>query len=157
MPGTYFAADQLPHSPEKSLTRASIMNTDETSKPGTHWLAIFTKDYKCEVFDSYGLPMNWYKSSEVVSWIYNQFDNIRSNAVSLQEIKSQYCGQYALMCLKFKARGKIMHDFVSEFKRGDYVHNDHLVGEMIKPLLDWRVKFCKSCKQSHLNPCYLDI
>ena len=50
-----------------------------------------------------------------------------------------------------------MGDFVNVFKRDDYVHNDHLVGEMIKPLLDWRVKYCKSCKQSNLNTCVLDI
>ena len=33
---------------------------------------------------------------------------------------------------------------MSVFKKGDYVHNDHLVGEMVKPLLDWRVKYCKN-------------
>ena len=29
-----------------------------------------------------------------------------------------------------------MHDFISLFKKGNYVYNDHLVGEMVKPLLD---------------------
>ena len=40
------------------------------------------------------------------------------------------------MYLKMKARGKSMHDFISLFKKGNYVYNDHLVGEMVKPLLD---------------------
>ena len=65
-----FAADQLPGSPEKIQDRAYIVNTDEIDKPGTHWLAIFTKNYKCEVFDSYGLPLNWYKPSDVVEWVF---------------------------------------------------------------------------------------
>ena len=95
-----FAADQLPHSSENSLPRAYIANADEISKPGTHWLAIFTKDYKCEVFDSYGLPLNWYITSVAIRWIYEHFDNICSNAVTLQEIESQSCGQYALMYLR---------------------------------------------------------
>ena len=50
-----FAADQLLGSPEKIPYRAYIVNTNEIDKPGTHRLAIFTKNYKCEVFDSYGL------------------------------------------------------------------------------------------------------
>lgn len=113
------------------------MNTDESDKPGSHWLAIFTKDYKCEVFDSYGLRLQWYRPSEAIAWIYEHFETIRSNAVSLLEIDGQSCGHYASMNLKYNARGKSMHDFVSLLKKGDYVNNDHLVGEMIKPLLDW--------------------
>ena len=72
-------------------------------------------------------------------------------------MNAQSCGQYALMYLKFKARGKSMSEFVNVFKRKDYVYNDHLMREMIKPLLDRRVKYCKSCKQSNLNTCHLDI
>lgn len=79
-----FAADELPHSPEKSKARAYIVNTDPIKKPGSHWLAIFTKNYKCEVFDSYGLPFTRYIPSEVVPWISEHFENICSNAVTLQ-------------------------------------------------------------------------
>ena len=138
-----FAADQLPGSPEKIQDRAYIVNTDEIDKPGTHWLAIFTKNHKCEVFDSYGLPLNWYKPSDVVEWVFENLETINSNAVTLQEIESQSCGQYALMYLKMKARGKSMHDFISLFKKGDFMYNDHLVGEMVKPLLGWRVRNLK--------------
>ena len=69
-----FAADQLPGSPEKIQDRAYIVNT---------------KNYKCEVFDSYGLPLNWYKPSDVVECFFENFETINSNAVTLQEIESQ--------------------------------------------------------------------
>ena len=131
-----FAADQLLGSPEKIPYRAYIVNTNEIDKPGTHRLAIFTKNYKCEVFDSYALPLNWYKASDVVEWVFKNFETFNSNAVTLQDMESQSCGQYALMYLIMKARGKSMHDFISLFKKGNYVYNDHLVGEMVKPLLD---------------------
>ena len=152
-----FAADQLPGSPEKIQDRAYIVNTDKINKPGTHWLAIFTKNYKCEVFDSYRLPLNWYKPSDVVEWVSENFETINSNEVTLQEMESQSCGQYALMYLKRKARGKSMHDFTSLFKKGDYVYNDHLVGEMVKPLLGWKVRNLKCCKQDNSGCCRLDI
>ena len=38
-----FAAYQLPGLPEQRRKRAYIVNTDEISKAGSHWLAIFTK------------------------------------------------------------------------------------------------------------------
>ena len=117
-----------------------IVNTDEISQPGSHWLAFFRKKHTCEVFDSYGLPLNWYKPSDVVEWVFEHFETVSSNAMTLYEMNSQSCGQYALMYLKAKARGQSIDDFRSLFKKGYFVHNDHLVGEMIKPLLSSRVR-----------------
>ena len=123
----------------------------------SHWLGIFTKKDTCEVFDSYGLPLNWYKPSDVVEWVFENFETVSSNAMTLQEMNSQSCGQYALMYLKAKVRGQSIDDFRSLFKKGDFVHNDHLVGEVIKPLLNSRVKNLKCCKQDNGRSCPLDI
>ena len=109
------------------------------------------------MMDSYGLPLNWYKPSDVVEWVFENFETVSSNAKTFQEMNSQSCGQYALMYLKMKARGKSMDDFRSLFKKGDFIQNDHLVGEMIKPLLSWRVKHLKNSKQSNSKSCQLDI
>ena len=152
-----FAVDQLPGLPDKFQPRAYIVNTDPIDKSGTHWSGIFTKNYRCEVMDSYGLPLNWYKPPDVVEWVFENFETVSSNAKTLQEMNSQSCGQYALMYLKMKARGKSMDDFRSLFKKGDFIHNDHLVGEMIKPLLSWRVKHLKNSKQSNSKSCQMDI
>ena len=83
--------------------RAYIVNTDPIDKPGSHWLAIFTKNNFCEVFGSYGLPLNWYRPSDVAEWVFENFEIVISNAMTLQEMNSQSCGQYALMYLKAKA------------------------------------------------------
>ena len=109
------------------------------------------------MFDSYGLPLNWYKPSDVVEWVFENFETVSSNAMTLQEMNSQSYRQYALMCLKAKARGQIIDVFRSLFKKGDFVHNDHLVGEVIKPLLNSRVKNLKCCKQDNGRSCPLDI
>ena len=85
------------------------------------------------MFDSYGLPLNWYKPSDVVEWVFENFETVSSNTMTLQEMNSQSYGQYALMCLKAKAGGQIIDVFRSLFKKRDFVHNDHLVGEVIKP------------------------
>ena len=152
-----FAADQLLGEPDKYNPRAYTVNTDEKDKPGSHWLAILTMGCKCEVFDSYGLPLNWYRPFEAIEWIYEHFETISSNAVSLQEIDGQSCRQYALIYFKYKPKGKSLRDFVSLFKKGDYVHNDHLLGKTVKPLLDWQVKNCKSCSRTNHGICKLYI
>ena len=152
-----FASDQLPGLPEQWKKIAYIVNTDPIDKLGSHWLGIFTKKHTCEVMDSYGLPLNWYKPSDVVEWVFENFETVSSNAMTLQEMNSQSCGQYALMYLKAKARGQSMDDFRSLFKKGDFVYNDQLVGEMIKPLLNWRVKNLKCSKQDNNRSCPLDI
>ena len=93
----------------------------------------------------------------MVEWVCEHFANINSYAVTLQEMNSQSCEEYALMYLKAKARGQSMQDFISLFKKGDFVFNDHLVGEMIKPLLNSRVENLKCCKQDNNRSCPLDI
>ena len=40
-----FASDQLPGLPELWKKRAYIVNTNPIDKPGSHWLAIFTKKH----------------------------------------------------------------------------------------------------------------
>ncbi|XP_043476691.1 uncharacterized protein LOC122507831 [Leptopilina heterotoma] len=50
-----YPADKIPH----FLTRPSaiVINTDDHTKPGTHWVAIhISKDGRGTYFDSYGLP-----------------------------------------------------------------------------------------------------
>ena len=42
----------------------------------------------------------------MVEWVFENFETVSSNAMTLQEMNSQSCGQYALMYLKAKARGQ---------------------------------------------------
>ena len=100
------------------MEKKSLHRQHRPHRPGSHWLAIFTKKHTCEVMESYGLPLRWYKPSDVVEWVFENFEIVRSNATTLQEMNSQSCGQYALMYLKAKARGQSIQDFISVFKKG---------------------------------------
>ena len=52
-----FLADELPCVPYwRVLSDAYIVNTDPAGQPGEHWLAIWTRNRVCVVFDSFGLP-----------------------------------------------------------------------------------------------------
>jgi len=129
-----FAADELPSNPKKRLPQAYIVNTDPRTKPGTHWIAIYTERGQCELMDSYGIPYHWYQSP-FQHWIDTHWEKVRSNAMKLQTIQSNSCGQSALMYLKYKARGKSMEDFQNQFQAYDYVYNDHKIEQIIKRVI----------------------
>ena len=52
----YFPKDKLPPFPSQ-FPKSLIVNTDEASKPGEHWVALVLTKKKCFYFDSFGLPI----------------------------------------------------------------------------------------------------
>ena len=131
-----FASDRLPKQPNLKEPQAYIVNTDPHDKAGSHWISIYTDEGHCEVMDSYGLPLYWYRS-EFFPWIDSKFSlkKLTSNSMPLQSLDSNACGHYALMYLKHKARGKTMNEFLNLFEARDYVTNDHRVGNKLERLI----------------------
>ena len=62
-----YPADQLPQSSPTTVRAAYIVNTDPAGEPGQHWLGLWTEQNKCEIFDSYGLPLHVYTNPELHS------------------------------------------------------------------------------------------
>ena len=102
---------------------------------GSHWISIFAEKNQCEVFDSYGLPLKWYKHSPFVSWIFRHYENVSSNKGQLQATDSSTCGHYALCYLFARARGKTSKEFTVQFEHRQYVDNDHKIGEKLRNLV----------------------
>ena len=99
-----FPCDLLPRHPKKK--GAYIVNTDPTGQPGQHWIALWTQDRVCEVMDSYGLPLEWYTTTQpIINWITTHWKHWVHNGTTLQGLHSYACGQYCLVYLKMKARG----------------------------------------------------
>ena len=133
-----FAADQLPmdlvppNGPR--MQKGLIVNTDDSSKPGQHWLGVWMKDNVCEVFDSYGLPLHYYKDPNLQQWL-RQWKYVVSSNETLQALDSQTCGHYAYEYLKAKARGAGMTDFLAQWGP-DLVENDARVAEVIRSIVE---------------------
>ena len=62
-----YPADQSPRSPPTTVRAAYIVNTDPAGEPGQHWLGLWTEQNKCEIFDSYGLPLHVYTTRSCTS------------------------------------------------------------------------------------------
>ena len=130
-----FASDQLPKEKDIQTRSANIANVDTHDKEGSHWLSIFVEKDQCEVFDSYGLPLHWYKPSPFVTWVFKHYQDIRSNVEQLQATDSNTCGHYALFFLFARARGKSTESFVQPFKYLRYVDDDQKIGKQLRKLV----------------------
>ena len=112
------------------------MNTNPHDQPGQHWLALCTDRNVCEVLDSYALPLERYEQATPLrEWIVKHWKYVVTNCKSLQAVNSKSCGDYALLYLKAKARGRTLQDFLNDFSDYDYVSNDHNVGQRVKQLI----------------------
>ena len=130
------ACDRLPKRPVKTQRQGYIVNTDPHDQPGQHWLAVWTEGNVCEVLDSYALPMDTYvQAAPLRDWIVQHWKYVVTNGKSLQAISSKSCGDYALLYLKAKARGRTLQDFLNEFSDHDYVSNDHQAGQCLQQLI----------------------
>ena len=130
-----FASDQLPKEKDIQTRSAYIVNVDTHDKHGSHWLSIFVENDQCEVFDSYGLPLHWYRPSPFVTWVFKHYQDVSSNIGQLQTTDSYTCGHYALFFLFARARGKSMESFIQPFKYLRDVDNDHKINETLRKLV----------------------
>lgn len=85
-----FMRDNLPKKPLKY--ECGIVNLDNSSGSGTHWVAYYKKNSIVKYFDSFG---NLQPPVEIINYL---GDNIRYNYNSYQVYDTVICGH---LCLKF--------------------------------------------------------
>ena len=125
-----------PRPPRKTTPQGYIVNTDPHDQPGQHWLAVWTDQNVCEVLDSYALPLETYEQATPLrEWIVKHWKYVVTNGKSLQAISSKSCGDYALLYLKAKARGRTLQEVLNDFSDVDYVSNDHQAGQRLQHLI----------------------
>ncbi len=117
-----FSSDTLPETP-----RLLVCNTDPSTKPGRHWVAICIDDYgRGEYFDSFGRAPNGhferYMNANCSRWTFNKRQ--------LQSIISAFCGFYCCVYVKLRCRGIDMVKIVGMFT-SDTGYNDMLVHRVI--------------------------
>jgi hypothetical protein len=120
-----FSVDKLPT--VHSLPMAMVVNADPSSKPGSHWLALyFTVDRRCELFDSlgrhplaYGIDFMRYA---------NQFGNgVWQCFGRTQSAISNVCGQYCVYFIACRCQRISAEQVASTFNQLNREKNDRLV------------------------------
>ena len=119
-----YAADEIPRVWSKPT--AIIANTDDHTKSGSHWIAMYVgKDNIGHYFDSYGLPpiipqhlARLKKNCKILFYNPQQF----------QSNTSDVCGQFCVMFIHLMCNGFGIHRFREIFSN-NLCRNDKIVRE----------------------------
>lgn len=137
-----YAADRIPNA--LSTPAAVICNTDEHTKPGSHWISIYIdKNREGIYFDSYGLPPY---SKHHLDRLKKNCKTFRWNTKQLQSMDSVCCGQYAIMFLYHMCGGTSLSKFCKLFTHNTK-RNDSMAKKFYKKILHKiKHKKCKSAR-----------
>jgi len=94
-----FLRDTLPQKPRAN--ECGILNLDDSSGPGQHWVAFSKKGKEQLYFDSYGLP----PPTELLEYLK---DPVLYNSERIQPDNEVFCGHLCLYVLKKLSEG---HEF----------------------------------------------
>lgn len=128
-----YASNELPHSIKKRPA-CLIANTDPSSRPGSHWIAIYIPSRgKSIFFDSYGRePWDERFQKFLINANNGRKNYFSYNTKSIQSIFSDFCGQYCCVFLYnlCKYQNKKWKSFFKMFKTNDVIHNDRKIKQM---------------------------
>ncbi|GFV85003.1 uncharacterized protein F54H12.2 [Trichonephila clavipes] len=123
-----YSRDTLPPLEENMC---AIVNSDDSSQPGTHWLALFVNDKReLEFYDSFGQPPVFYNISTTttyldVLWNSKVFQSPTSNVLDL---KIKLIRSKPEVCLQGSEGFKVVLDHVSLFIRKVRVNPGVILG-----------------------------
>jgi hypothetical protein len=121
------SSDQLP----SVITSPSlyIVNSEDHTLPGEHWLAIYKIHDKVEFFDSLGNTPDYYN----INWL----KIIANNALELeindriQNYDTNTCGKYCVFYALLRARDWTMEEIVQLFYANDLRKNEEIINKLI--------------------------
>lgn len=96
-----FCSDEIPVLRERS---AIVINTDDSTKPGSHWIAVFVENKDTiEMFDSFGRSPHAF--GENISSFTSNYKYVLHNDIWFQHPDSIVCGVYCIYYIWMKSRG----------------------------------------------------
>ena len=113
-----FAGYRFPK--QRQVPCCYIINTDNSGKPGQHWIALYEKsctDFSQNIFfDSCGsVPSE-------LNVLWKQYDSYKRSNEDYQQRHSTVCGDYCLYVLKLFNMGKSLENVLSRFDRREFLN-----------------------------------
>ena len=103
---------------------AYVINLDEYSDIGTHWVALYVQNNNVNYFDSFGVE-HIPKEKEIKNFIKNK--NITSNIFIIQGYNSVICAYFCIGFIDFTLAGKKLTDYTNLFSPYDFKKNDDII------------------------------
>ena len=98
-----------------------IINLDEYSDIGTHWVALWVNN-NVTYFDSFGVE---HIPKEIIKFFENR--NIKINIFMIQAYDSIMCGCFCIRFIGFMFKGKSLTDYTNLFSANDFKKNDDTI------------------------------
>ena len=123
-----FPLDRLPDLPNK-FPKSIIINTDQSNKPGDHWIAIVLTEKHAYYFDSFGLGI---VDQQIRQFLLPRYSSIIFNSLCIQHILSDKCGYYCIYFVQNVHNNKSYYKFLSHFMIDNLKQNDCIVMQGVK-------------------------
>ena len=114
-----YSRDNLPN---KNKDGAYVINLDEHSDIGTHWIALYGRNNDITYFDSFGVE---HIPKEIIKFIGHR--NVIANIFRIQAYDSILCGYFCIGFVNFMFKGKTLTDFTNLFSPYDFKKNDDII------------------------------
>ena len=101
--------------PKKIKDGAYIINLDEYSDIGTHWVALYVHNNNVTYFDSFGVE---HIPKEIRTFISNK--NIKTNIFRIQAYDSIVCGYFCIGFIGFMLAGKTLTEYANLFSPNNF-------------------------------------
>lgn len=120
-----FSRTRIPLS--NSIPAGYIVNLDDFSEPGSHWIGIYITDKYYNVFDSYGRNLN---NDSYISSFLRSYANKREYTYSpfvLQQNTTSTCGLFCILFILIMSRGYTLNEFINIFNLDNQKCNDEAI------------------------------
>ena len=107
--------DSRDNLPDKIKDGAYVLNLDEYSDIGTHWVALYANNKTATYFDRFGVE---HIPKEVKKIINNK--NIISNIFRIQAYYSVMCRCFCIRFINFMMKGNSLTDFTNLFSPNNF-------------------------------------
>ena len=107
-----------------------MINLDEYSVIGTHWVAWYLNNNDVTYFDSFGVE---HITKEIKAFINrplssaSQNKNIKTNIFRLQAYDSVMCGYFCIGFIDFMFKGKTLTEYTNLFSPNNFGKNDDII------------------------------
>ena len=101
-----------------------IVNLDDATGPGSHWVCIFNCDPDvCYYFDSFGVD----PSDEVLLFMKQTHKKIAMNTYQIQKLGTIMCGYFCIYVCNELLNNTLFGDILLNFDPNKYENNDRII------------------------------
>ena len=108
--------------PDKIKDGEYVVNIDEYSDIGTHWIALYVNNKTVTYFNSFGVE---HILKEIKKFINNK--NIIANICRVQNDDSIMCGYFCIGFINYIFMGKNLTDYTNIFSPNNFKKNDDII------------------------------